>query len=83
MTRRNFTSALAGAAAVRAAGTAAQTDRKVGFCIVALGTISMQHFMPGVVQSQNCRLTGIVSGHRDKAEKMAAQFNIPTSSIYT
>jgi predicted dehydrogenase len=32
--------------------------------------------------TQNCRLTGIVSGHRDKAEKMAAQFNIPTTSIY-
>jgi predicted dehydrogenase len=84
MTRRNFTTALAGTAALQAAGpAAAQSDRKVGFCIIGLGTISMQHFMPGVVQSQKCRLTGIVSGHRDKAERMAAQFNIPTSSIYS
>ena len=84
MTRRQFSKVLASAAAFEAAGPlAAQSDRKIGYCIVGLGRISMQHFMPGVVMAKNCRLTGIVSGHRDKAEKMAAQFNIPTSAIYS
>ena len=83
ISRRHFAQTLAASTAWQTLRpAAAQSDRKIGYCIVALGTISMQHFMPGVVASQHGRLTGIVSGHRDKAERMAAQFNIPTSSIY-
>ena len=42
----------------------------------------MQHFMPGVKLSEHCRITGLVSGHRDKAEKMAAEYGVPAKSIY-
>src|SRR5262249_21359217 len=33
--------------------------------------------------ARNARLTGLVSGHRDKAEKMAAEYGVPTKSIYS
>jgi predicted dehydrogenase len=58
-------------------------DRKVGYCIVGLGRISMQHFMPAVKMSSKSRVTALVSGHRDKAERMASEYNVPSSSIYS
>jgi predicted dehydrogenase len=58
-------------------------DRKVGYCIVGLGRISMNHFMPACKMSQRSQVTGLVSGHRDKAEKMAAQYNVPAKNIYS
>ena len=57
-------------------------DRKIGYCIVGLGRISMQHFMPAVKMSNKSRITALVSGHRDKAERMAAEYGIPSGSIY-
>jgi len=56
--------------------------RKIGYCIVGLGRISMQHFMPAIKMSNKCRVTALVSGHRDKAERMAAEYGVPSSSIY-
>ncbi len=56
--------------------------RKLGYCIVGLGRISMQHFMPACKMSQNSQVTALVSGHRDKAEKMAAEYNVPAKNIY-
>ena len=57
-------------------------ERKVGYCILGLGRISMQHFMPAVKTSSKSRVTALVSGHRDKAERMAAEYGVPASSIY-
>ena len=57
-------------------------DRRIGYCIVGLGRISMQHFMPAVKMSKKSRVTALVSGHRDKAERMAAEYGVPSSSIY-
>lgn len=59
-----------------------QADR-IRYCIVGLGRISMQHFMPGVKQSQHSEVTALVSGHRQKADKMAAEYNVPARSIYS
>ena len=62
----------------------AQTEApKVRYCIVGLGRISMQHFMPAIKNScKLSRVTALVSGHRDKAERMAAEYGVPTSNIY-
>ena len=51
--------------------------------IVGLGRISMQHFMPALKASKGSRVTALVSGHRDKAEKMAAEYGVPSKSIYS
>jgi predicted dehydrogenase len=64
-------------------GLAAQVgERKVGYCVIGLGTIA-DHFMRGVLTSGNSKITGLVSGHRDKAERIAAQYGVPKSSIYS
>ncbi len=86
LTRREFSRlAVAGAAAQVVSPLLAQAggDRKIGYCIIGLGRISMGHFMPGALASKNSRITGIVSGHRDKALAQAAKYGVPESSIYT
>jgi predicted dehydrogenase len=57
-------------------------EKKIGYCVIGLGTIA-DHFMRGVLASSNSRITGLVSGHRDKAERIAAQYGVPKSSIYS
>jgi predicted dehydrogenase len=59
------------------------SGRKFRWCIVGLGRISMGHFMPAVELSKTGKITALVSGHREKAEKQAAQYNVPSPSIYS
>jgi predicted dehydrogenase len=83
VTRREF-GWLAGAAALSASlpHSTAQS-RSIGWCIVGLGRISMEHFMPGVKQGKNGRIVALVSGHRPKAEKQAAMYGVPDNAIYS
>jgi predicted dehydrogenase len=55
----------------------------VGYCIVGLGRISLGHFMPGCLDGKKSRVVALVSGHRDKALKTAAQYKVPEASIYS
>jgi predicted dehydrogenase len=83
--RRDF-NRLAGMTAVSSFLPAAhgQSDqRQIGWCVVALGRISMQHFMPGVKVSKTGKIVALVSGHRDKAEKQAAIYGVPQNAIYS
>jgi predicted dehydrogenase len=57
--------------------------RKLRWGIVGLGRISMDHFMPGIALSKTGKITALVSGHREKAEKQAAMYNVPSPSIYS
>jgi len=59
----------------------AQVDRRVGYAVIGLGRIA-DHFMRGVKQSSHAKITALVSGHRDKAERIAQQYGVPASSIY-
>jgi predicted dehydrogenase len=84
-TRRQFNriAALGAASGLAPAARAQLETRKLGYCIVGLGRISMQHFMLATKAAQYGRVTAIVSGHRDKAERMAAQYSVPTKNIYS
>lgn len=57
-------------------------EKKVGYCVIGLGRIA-DHFMRGVKDSPGSQITGLVSGHRDKALRIAAQYGVPESSIYS
>ena len=85
LNRREFAKALAGMAALSSLSSAQSEDRqrKIGYCIVGLGRISMQHFMPACKMSKGSQVTALVSGHRDKAEKMAAEYNVPAKNIFS
>jgi predicted dehydrogenase len=94
--RRDFLGVLGGAAAgswvarsalgyTSASSPAAQTPggRKIGYGIVGLGRISLGEFMPGVRISERSKLVALVSGHRDKAERVADQYGITRQAIYS
>ena len=85
LSRREF-GLLGGAAALggmlpRAKAQAA--DRSVGWCIVGLGRISMDHFMPGVKQGNTGHIVALVSGHRPKAEQQAKMYGVADNAIYS
>ena len=89
-TRREFAQLTAAAATTAAfampslpAQPATPSAKRVGYCVVGLGRISVDHFMPGLKATSQSRLTALVSGHPDKAKKLAAQYGIPDSAIYT
>jgi predicted dehydrogenase len=89
LSRRDFSrlsamAALAGALPKIESQTADNENagRKLRWCIVGLGRISMAHFMPAVMLSKTGRISALVSGHREKAEKQAAMYNLPSPSIY-
>jgi predicted dehydrogenase len=93
LTRRDFArlAALSTAAALASSPLSARPRptpavvpaKKTGYCVVGLGRISVGHFMPGCLQSQHSTVTALVSGHPEKAQTLAAQYNVPSSSIYT
>jgi predicted dehydrogenase len=84
LTRRDLARlAVAGVAAqLQPALRAQDSGRKIGYCIVGLGRISMNQFMPGILKSKYSRVTAVVSGHRPKAERIAAQYRVPSKNIY-
>ena len=57
--------------------------KKIGYCIVGLGRISMNQFMPGVKISKDSKIVALVSGHRDKAERIADEYGVPHNAIYS
>ena len=56
-------------------------DRRVGFAIVGLGRLSIDQILPAFGASKLCRPAALVSGDREKARKLAAQYGIPESNI--
>ena len=88
LNRRAFARRLAAGAAVMPFLPALRAQDQGGpgrlrYCIVGLGRISVDHFMPGCKISQKSQVTGFVSGHRDKADKLAADYSVAAKNIYS
>jgi predicted dehydrogenase len=59
-----------------------QTSQKnTRYAVIGLGRIA-DHFLPAAGATTNSQITALVSGHRDKAERIAALYGVPSSSIY-
>jgi predicted dehydrogenase len=58
------------------------SDRKLGFALCGLGSLSTNQIAPGLQKTKFCRLAGIITGTPAKAEKWKAQYNIPDKNIY-
>jgi len=84
LNRRDFVRLAAATSTVASlpASLLSQAPRKLRYAAVGLGRISLQHFMPGTKVSQYGEITGLVSGHPDKAHKYAEEYGIPASNIY-
>ncbi len=81
--------ALSGAPAVTLAG--AQNMRRrplppgmnpLGVALVGLGNYATNQLAPALQETEQCRLTGIVTGTPAKADKWMAEYNIPEKNVY-
>lgn len=55
---------------------------KLGIALVGLGNYSSEQLAPALQQTAHCRLAGIVTGSRQKAEAWKAKYQIPDSNVY-
>ena len=55
---------------------------RVGFAVVGLGHLSLGQILPAFGKSRYCRVTALVSGDKEKAKKIAAQYDVPEKGLY-
>jgi predicted dehydrogenase len=56
--------------------------RKLGWAIVGLGSLSINQILPAFARSEKSRVVALVSGHPDKARKLAQRYGVADKSIY-
>ncbi|MBR0558834.1 Gfo/Idh/MocA family protein [Neokomagataea anthophila] len=57
--------------------------RTFGYAIVGLGKYALNQILPAFAECQHARLEALVSGDRNKALKVAQQYNLNEDSIYS
>ena len=82
ISRRSLIAAAALAPAAARASPARPDDGRVGFAVVGLGKLSLGQIIPGLKVTKNARLAAVVSGHPDKARRVAAENGLPADAIY-
>ena len=86
--RRLLTGAAAGTAALAFGGRRARAatpapERRIGFALVGIGKLTQGQLIPALRSTKIARLTALVSGHADKAKRVAAAEGVPERSIYS
>ena len=73
-----------GALATRASAQQAPEPpgRKLGWAIVGLGSLAINQILPAFARSEKSRVVALVSGHADKARKLAARYAVAEKSLY-
>src|SRR5215475_2672060 len=56
--------------------------KKLGWAIVGLGSLSIHQILPAFAQCEKSKVVALVSGHPDKAAKLAARYGVNPKSIY-
>jgi len=89
ITRRSLIElSVAGVAALAAAESKAidrpilPKDQKLGFAVVGLGKLAQGEIIPGLRQAKGAKLVALVSGHPDKAKRIADAEGLPADAIY-
>ena len=62
---------------------AAPPARRIGFALVGIGKLSQKQLIPALRTTKIARLTALVSGHADKAKRVAAENGVPERNIYS
>jgi predicted dehydrogenase len=57
-------------------------DGRIGFAIVGLGKLSLGQLIPGLKVAKNAKLVAVVSGHPEKARRVAAENGLPADAVY-
>ena len=59
-----------------------EEDKKLGIALVGLGRYATYQLAPALQNTKHCKLTAIVTGTPEKAEKWSKDYNIPEKNIY-
>jgi predicted dehydrogenase len=59
------------------------TGKKLGVALVGLGKYSSGQLAPALLETQHCRLAGIVTGTASKIPEWKVKYDIPDGNIYT
>jgi predicted dehydrogenase len=95
ITRRGFlTNVGRGLAAARVAATLSKDaaarqlvvpdppGEKLGWAIVGLGSLAIHQILPAFAQCDKSKVVALVSGHQEKANKLALRYGIAAKNIY-
>ncbi len=58
-------------------------EKKLGYAIVGLGSLSINQILPAFAYCRHARPTALVSGDAAKAKTLAAAYGVPESGIYS
>jgi len=56
--------------------------KKLGWAIVGLGSLSINQILPAFSQCEKSKVVALVSGHPDKANKLALRYRVSPKNIY-
>ncbi len=56
--------------------------KKLGWAIVGLGSLSINQILPAFAQCEKSKVVALVSGHPDKANKLAVRYGVNPKNIY-
>jgi len=57
-------------------------EKKLGIALVGLGKYSEEQLAPALQETKRCKLTAIVTGTPEKAQKWKSKYSIPDKNIY-
>jgi len=90
ISRRSFIEQISlGTASVLAAGplglyaSELPRDRMLGVALVGLGKYSTRQLGPALKETKLCKLTGVVTGSKEKGEQWAKDYGFPVKNIYS
>ena len=67
----------------KAPGPFEAPDHRIGFAIVGLGRLAIDQILPAFGKSKMCKPVALVTGDAEKGRRIAAQYGIKSSSIYS
>ena len=56
--------------------------KKLGWAIVGLGNLSINEILPAFARCEHSKVVALVSGHPDKAARLAARYGVSPKAIY-
>src|SRR5438874_4899391 len=56
--------------------------RKLGWAVVGLGSLSINQILPAFAKCEKSKVVAFVSGHPDKANKLALRYGVSPKNIY-
>jgi len=62
---------------------AQNSGRKLGIAMLGLGNYASNQLAPALRETKLCQLTAVVTGHADKGERWATQYNLKKENLYS